>query len=34
VLSKLGNPLELRYGEKKFTFETSVGEVLTQKELY
>jgi len=34
VLSKLGNPLELRYGEKEFTFETSAGEVLTQKELY
>ena len=33
VLSELGNPLELRYGEKELTFETSAGEALTPEEL-
>ena len=33
VLSKLGNPLELRYGEKEFYFETNAGQALTPEEL-
>jgi len=33
VKSKLGNPLELRYGEKQFSFQTSAGQSLTQEEL-
>ena len=33
VLSKLGNPLQLRYGEKEFTFETLAGQSLSEEEL-